>query len=76
MNIIIVRHGETIENRNGIIQGQRQGHLSKKGIAQAKSLALSLKNENIAAIYSSDLKRCKDTTKYITLYHPKIIKIR
>ena len=70
MRLILTRHGETIENRKGIIQGQKYGTLSKKGIGEAKKLALRLKKEKIDAIYSSDLERTKNTTKEIVKYHP------
>jgi len=70
MKIILTKHGETIENKKGIIQGHLPGKLSKLGKEQAKKLALKLKNEKIDYIYSSDLKRAKDTTKEITKYHP------
>ena len=69
MKLILIRHGKTIENEQGIFQGQRHGTLSKLGIEQSKELALKLKNEKIDFIYSSDLARCVDTTKEITKFH-------
>ena len=72
MKLILVRHGETIENISKICQGQKiGGTLTKEGIQQAKKLALRLKDEKIDKIYSSDLKRAKDTAKEIIKYHPK-----
>ena len=47
MKLILTRHGETIENKKGILQGQKIGTLSKKGIKQAKKLALRLKGKKI-----------------------------
>lgn len=73
MILILTRHGQTIENLKGIHQGQViQGTLSKKGINQAKKLALRLKDEKIDVIYSSDLARTADTTKEIAKYHLNI----
>ncbi len=72
MKLILARHGETIENKKGIIQGQIQGRLSKLGKIQAKKLGKKLKTEKLDIIYSSDLKRCVDTAKEITKYHPNI----
>jgi len=72
MKLIIARHGETIENQKEIIQGQRQGTLSKNGVEQAKNLALRLKHEKIDHIYSSDLARAKDTAKEIIKFHHKV----
>lgn len=73
MRIYIVRHGETIENKNGIIQGHLDGQLSKTGIEQAKSTAECLKKEPIDYIYSSDLKRAADTASYIAVHHPNAV---
>lgn len=73
MKLIIVRHGKTIENEKGIMQGQGiGGTLSQLGIKQAKELAEKLKNETINKIYSSDLKRCMDTTNEIIKFHKNI----
>lgn len=72
MKIILTRHGETEENLQGIFQGHLPGKLSEEGIAQAKKLALRLKDEKIDVIYSSDLARAKDTTKEIVKFHPDI----
>ena len=71
MRLIIMRHGETVENVKGIMQGQLPGKLTKKGIGQAKRLAKRLKDEEIDYIYSSDLARATDTTKEIVKFHPK-----
>ncbi|HDN81252.1 MAG TPA: histidine phosphatase family protein [Methanomicrobia archaeon] len=70
MKLILVRHGETEENARKIIQGHGEGNLSKKGILQAKKVAIRLKDENIDKIYVSDLKRAVDTAKEIIKYHP------
>ncbi len=72
MNLILTRHGETIENSKGITQGHLHGELSKKGIEQAKKLALKLRGKKIDFVYSSDLKRAKDTTKEIIQFHSKV----
>ena len=72
MRLILVRHGETRENVKGICQGHLPGHLTSKGISQAKKVAKRLKDENIDVIYSSDLKRAKDTCREIVRYHQGI----
>ncbi len=69
MKLIIVRHGETEENTKDIVQGHLPGHLTKKGIKQAKAAGLALKREKIDAIFSSDLKRTRDTCMEIAKYH-------
>jgi broad specificity phosphatase PhoE len=70
MKLIITRHGETIENIKGIIQGHLPGNLSEKGIDQAKQVAQRLKNEKLDFIYSSDLERAASTTREIAKFHP------
>ena len=72
MKLIIVRHGETIENANGISMGHIDGTLSEKGHDQVKKLADRLKNEKIDFIYCSDLGRTKETLKEILKNHAHV----
>lgn len=70
MKLIIVRHAESKANVKGIRQGQKiDTPLSKLGKEQAKKVAERLKNEKIDAIYSSDLKRAKETAEEIAKHH-------
>jgi len=74
MKIFLVRHGESEANEKGIHQGQRiDTGLSKRGKEQAKLIAERLKDEKIEAIYSSDLKRAKETAEEIAKFHKKKI---
>jgi broad specificity phosphatase PhoE len=70
-----VRHGETIWNREKRVQGISNIGLSDFGITQAERLAKSLKNEKLAAIYSSPLKRAYQTAEAIGKFHPVTIEI-
>ncbi len=70
MKLILTRHGITIENERGVLQGHLPGNLSHLGKEQVKRLAMRLKDEHIDAIYSSDLKRAAHTTREIAHYHP------
>jgi len=72
MKLIIIRHGETIENQKGILQGHLPSKLSEAGIEQAKKVALRMKNEKIDFIYSSDLARAKDTAEEIAKFHTNV----
>jgi len=72
MRLLITRHGETIENKAGILQGHTEGTLSGLGIEQAEKLAARLKNENIDIIFSSDLGRAASTARIIAEHHPGI----
>ena len=53
--VILVRHGQTEENIKQIIQGHNHGTLSDLGREQAMKVGEKLKDEDIGAIYSSDL---------------------
>ena len=55
--LLLVRHGETEDNVNQIMQGQTQGRLTAKGIRQACEVRDRLASESFAAILSSDLYR-------------------
>jgi len=70
MKILLTRHGETEENKQGILQGWLPGHLSKEGRRQARLLAEHLQNVKIDFIYTSDLLRCVETAKEIAKFHP------
>ena len=60
-----MRHGETLWNEEGLIQGHLDTDLSPTGIRQAKAIAEKLVVDKIAAIYSSDLKRSYETAEYL-----------
>ena len=44
---MLVRHGETVDNANRIMQGQTQGQLNETGIRQAEEVAISLAGEHV-----------------------------
>ena len=71
MDLFLLRHGETDENTQGIIQGWMNTDLNEHGREQAQQAA-EIFSEEIDAIYSSDLKRAVQTAgefrkKYPTL---------
>lgn len=66
MKIFLIRHAESIWNREQRIQGREDPGLSENGKRQAKSLAKRLKKEHIQIIYSSRLKRCAQTARIIS----------
>jgi broad specificity phosphatase PhoE len=73
MRLTLVRHGETEENVQGVIQGQLPGKLTESGKVQAKQAAEKLRGRHFDAIYSSDLQRCLDTSEPIRHYYPDVI---
>jgi alpha-ribazole phosphatase len=72
MEILLIRHGETEYNITGRFSGYGDVSLNSKGMEQALSLAGMLKKEKIDRIYSSDLKRCRETGEGIEPVHPKV----
>lgn len=73
MTLYVVRHGETLNNVKGLVQGQNDSPLTEKGIEDAYKLKEEIKNLNIDVVISSPLKRAVDTAKIIA--EGKIINI-
>jgi broad specificity phosphatase PhoE len=69
--LYLVRHGETIDNVNQVLQGQCQGQLTERGIVQAEEVRDKMKDADIDAFVSSDLKRSIDTCTIIASPHHK-----
>ena len=69
MELILIRHGETIWNKEGRVQGLSDIELSDIGLNQARKLALSIQDHPIHAIYSSPLKRAHQTALIINEIH-------
>jgi 2,3-bisphosphoglycerate-dependent phosphoglycerate mutase len=67
--ILAVRHGETPWNRETRIQGFTDIGLSELGQWQAQQLAQALRDEPLAAIYASDLRRARDTAQAVANVH-------
>jgi phosphoserine phosphatase len=63
--LILTRHGETLWNIEGRVQGAMDSPLTEKGILQARSLGKRLHGEGIVQIYSSDLPRAIQTANEI-----------
>mgnify|MGYP006281981059 CR=1 FL=1 len=64
--IVLVRHGETLWNIEGRIQGYHSDSpLTENGHAQAKAVGERLAREGIDALYSSDLGRTRQTAEHI-----------
>ena len=67
--ILLVRHGETVDNARQIMQGQTQGELNEKGREQAQQVAQRLAAEQIDAVVASDLHRAVQTAEIIAEPH-------
>ena len=67
--LYLVRHGETVDNANQIMQGQTQGELTENGIKQAREFSDEWKDKPIDVVVASDLKRSIDTARIIAEPH-------
>ena len=65
VNLYIVRHGETLNNVNRIIQGWANSALTPKGEAQAIADGKQLADVHFDSAWASDLKRQQETAQLI-----------
>jgi broad specificity phosphatase PhoE len=63
--LLLVRHGETDWNADGRLQGQTDRPLTDFGRHQAQQLADELDGDKFEAIYSSDLRRARETAEIV-----------
>lgn len=63
--ICFVRHGETAWNTERRLQGHLDIPLNERGRAQAAAAAEWLREQPVAAVYSSDLARAAETARHI-----------
>jgi probable phosphoglycerate mutase len=61
--LMLIRHGETDWNADGLLQGHTDRPLSDFGRRQARQLADELEGEPFDAIYASDLARARETAE-------------
>ena len=65
VEIILIRHGLTLWNRDARIQGISDVELAPEGLRQAELLAKNFPFDKVDAIYSSDLSRAKTTAQFV-----------
>lgn len=73
--ILLVRHGESVWNAEGRLQGQADPHLSARGIEQAEALGRRLTNRRFAVVYCSPAQRARATAQVIAAPHGLIPRI-
>ncbi|MGI6231902.1 MAG: histidine phosphatase family protein [Prevotella sp.] len=69
--LLLVRHGETVDNKAQVLQGQTQGELNETGRQQAREVSEMMKNEKIDVFVASDLQRAIETCEIIAGPHHK-----
>lgn len=63
--LYLVRHGESVANRDGLVGGHFDSPLSEKGREQAQAAKTGLADIHFDAAYSSDLQRAAETAAII-----------
>ncbi|NPV27524.1 MAG: alpha-ribazole phosphatase [Firmicutes bacterium] len=69
LRLIIVRHGETVWNKEGKYQGHTDVQLTELGWQQAVQVARRLRDKPVVAVYASDLSRAYETAAVIARKH-------
>jgi len=64
-DLLLIRHGQTDWNRDGRWQGQLDVPLNAHGLEQAAALAEALSIEPLDAIFTSDLRRARQTAELL-----------
>ena len=67
--IYLIRHGESQGNKEGRFRGRTDFPLTENGMRQARELCGELKEIELAAVYSSPLRRALDTAKVVAEPH-------
>lgn len=65
ITLYLVRHGTTLSNEKGILQGRGNSPLTKKGIEVAKKLNQDLSKVDFDLAFASNLHRAKKTAQII-----------
>ncbi|BDY04664.1 histidine phosphatase family protein [Ferrimonas sp. YFM] len=65
----LIRHGETLWNRQRRLQGSQNSPLTEAGLAQAEALSRELADLTFDAIYASPLERARITAEIINQPH-------
>ncbi len=65
MRLLLIRHAESVGNRERRLQGRTESPLTTRGRRQAEELATALSQQPVAAAYSSPIKRALETAKAI-----------
>lgn len=73
LEIYLVRHGECQGNREDLFRGRHDFSLNENGIRQAECLRDRLNNHDFKAIFTSPLKRAKQTAEILSNNKIKII---
>lgn len=76
LQLILVRHGQTDFNRDGRVQGKVDRPLDDTGVAQAHGVGEALRSPSLNGIYSSPLRRARETAEAIATHHGVAVQVR
>lgn len=65
MQLVLIRHGESVANSQRILQGHLDSPLNETGRQQAQSLAETLGEDRFATVFASDLLRARETAEIL-----------
>ncbi len=65
LHVALIRHGPTEWNETGRFQGNTDLPLSERGRAYARAIAGALRGDGVCKVYSSDLRRTRETARAI-----------
>src|SRR3989344_6205043 len=69
MRIILIRHAQTVKNKEGVIISRGDSDLTEEGKEQISKIIKQLTGETIAAVYCSSLGRALKTANEISKAH-------
>lgn len=69
MKVYVMRHGTTVWNEKGIVQGRSNNRLSKKGVQEVENVANEYKNVTFDRVFCSPLMRTRQTVKIMNKFH-------
>jgi len=69
LRLFLIRHAQTVWNRDRRYQGWQDSPLSEIGRSQAEAVGRALAKEPLTAVYASTLGRARDTAEAIAAHH-------
>ncbi len=75
MRVLLVRHGQTDWNEEGVFRGRVDIGLNSRGRQQADIIGQRLRKVRLDAVYSSPLSRAVETAERIVSFHGKKVQL-
>ena len=63
VNVVFETHSTSVDNEDGIATGWLEGRLSGSGREQAKELGARRRDDGLAIVFTSDLRRAVETAE-------------